>query len=144
MLHAHGVRHLLIGGWAVGYHGYPRNTADIDIWIAVDTANCEAVIRMLKEFIGAAPSPEEFFKRPYVLRMGVPPNRVEIITDIAGVDFDACFEKRVDATLDGVPVTLIGLDDLLANKKAAGRDKDITDAKQLEKYHELAKRRKTP
>lgn len=74
--------------------------------------------------------------------MGVPPNRVEILTDIAGVDFDTCFEKRVDTRLDDVPVTLIGLDDLLANKKAAGRDKDLTDAKQLEKYHELAKRKK--
>ena len=142
LLHAHGVKHLLIGGWAVGYHGYPRNTADIDIWIRVDEANCQAVIKMLKEFIGAAPSPEDFFRRPYVLRMGVPPNRVELLTDIAGVDFDHCFENRVTGIIDGVPVTLIGLNDLLINKKAAARDKDVSDAKQLEKYHNLVRQRR--
>jgi len=142
LLHAHGVRHLLIGGWAVGYHGYPRNTADIDIWIAVDQANCQAVTNMLKEFIGQAPSPADFFKRPYILRMGVPPNRVEILTDIAGVDFEHCFANRVSTTIDKVPVTLIGLTDLIANKKAAGRDKDISDAKQLQQLHKPEKRKK--
>jgi len=142
LLHAHGVKHLLVGGWAVGFHGYPRNTADIDIWIAVTPENCKAVTRMLKEFIGDAPSPDVFLDRRYILRMGVPPNRVEILTDIQGVEFDRCFENRVSATIDGMPVTLIGLQDLLANKRAAGRDKDLTDVRQLEKYHSLAKRKK--
>ncbi len=142
LLHAHGVRHLLIGGWAVGFHGFVRNTADIDIWIAVDPRNCSAVIEMLKEFIGTAPEPGEFAKRPFILRMGVVPNRVEILTDIAGVEFEACYTNRVESTLDGVPVTLIGLQDLLKNKHTAGRDKDLTDARTLEKYHRLGIKKK--
>ncbi len=142
MLHAHGVRHLLVGGWAVAHYGAPRNTKDIDIWIAVDPANFNAIIGMLKEFIGVAPSLEELEKRPLILRMGIPPNRVELITDISGVDFDACYQKRVQAVIDGEPVTLISFKHLLANKSAAGRDKDLMDVKQLKKHHSIAKRRK--
>lgn len=142
LLHAHGVRHLLIGGWAVGFHGYPRNTGDIDIWIAANGQNIVAVVEMLKEYIGAALKPEEFRKRPLVLRMGVVPNRVEILTDIAGVEFDACYANRVETTVDGVPATLIGLRDLLKNKRAAGRDKDLADVRTLEKYHQLERKKK--
>lgn len=138
LLHAHGVRYMLIGGWAVGFYGHPRNTADIDIWIAVDPKNFEAIIGMLKEFIGTAPTLDDFKKRPFQLRMGVPPNRVELITDISGVDFEQCFQHRVTGTMDGSPATLIGLEDLLKNKRAAGRDRDISDVKYLEKYHRLA------
>jgi hypothetical protein len=140
LLHAHGVKHLLIGGWAVGYHGYPRNTAGNDIWYAANPENAHAIVNMLRDFIGTAPTPEELLNRPLIFRMGNVPNRVELLTDIAGVDFEQCFMNRVNATLDDVPVTVIGLQDLLKNKRASGRDKDLIDAKQLEKYHRIAAR----
>ena len=142
LLHAHGVRYLLIGGWAVGFHGVPRNTADIDIWFSVDRENCEAIVKTLREFINAAPAADEMMVRPYQLRMGVPPNRVEFITDISGVEFEKCYKNSVRGTLDGAPAVLIGLKDLLTNKRAAGRDKDISDVKLLEKYHKLAKQKR--
>jgi hypothetical protein len=141
LLHAHGVKHLLIGGWAVAHYGHPRNTKDIDIWIAVDPANLDAVIQMMREFIGVAPSREDFEKRPLVLRMGVPPNRVELITDISGVEFDACYKNRVESLIDGEPVTLIGFQDLLSNKRASARDQDLIDVKRLEKFKALLKRK---
>lgn len=74
--------------------------------------------------------------------MGVPPNRVELLTDIAGVEFRSCYKNRVSAVIEGVPVTLIGLQDLLVNKRAAARDKDISDVKTLEQYHKITKRKK--
>jgi hypothetical protein len=95
LLHAHGVKYLLIGGWAVGYHGYPRNTGDLDIWLETDPKNASAAASMIKEFIGTAIPPEEFLKSPFVLRIGVYPNRVEILTGISGVTFDDCFSRRL-------------------------------------------------
>jgi hypothetical protein len=142
LLHVHGVKHLLVGGWAVAHYGAPRNTKDIDIWVTVDPANQAAIIRMMKEFIGVAPTPEELADRPFILRMGVPPNRVELITDISGVEFDACYKKRVQGIIDGEPVTLISFQDLIDNKKASGRDKDRMDVKQLQKLRSIEKRLK--
>lgn len=142
LLHAHGVKHLLVGGWAVAHYGAPRNTKDIDIWISVELKNLAALIRMMKEFIGVAPSTHQLSKRPFILRMGVPPNRVELITNISGVTFEACYENREHATIDGEPVTLIGFQDLIINKKAAGRDIDLMDVKQLGRIRAVAKRRK--
>jgi predicted nucleotidyltransferase len=142
LLRVHGVRYLLIGGWAVGFHGYPRNTADIDIWIAGDPENAKATAKMLHEFIGIAPPADDFLKVPVIVRMGNPPNRVEISTAISGVEFEGCYARRVEAVLQGVAVSLIGLKDLMTNKRASGRDKDITDAKALDRYHKIAGRKK--
>ena len=102
----------------------------------------QAVVRMLLEFIRAAPTADDMLKRPYLFRMGRPPNQIEFITDITGVEFDACFPRGVDGAIEGIPVRVIGLADLLTNKRAAGRDKDMMDAKMLTKYHKIAKGKK--
>lgn len=133
LLKEHNVRYLLIGGYAVGYHGYPRATADMDIWVAIHSDNANKLVEAIKKFGLDVPelTPELFLKEKQIIRMGVPPVMVEINTSISGVDFDACHAKRIVADFDGVAVDLISLDDLKTNKKAAGRSKDLTDLEKL-------------
>jgi predicted nucleotidyltransferase len=133
LLNAHQVEYLLIGGYAVGYHGYPRATADMDIWIATNPANADRIVAVLKEFGFDIPdlSPQLFLKEWQIVRLGVPPVRIEIATTISGVDFDDCFPQRVEDKLDGVKVNLISLNHLKLNKKAAGRHQDLADLENL-------------
>jgi predicted nucleotidyltransferase len=133
LLNAHQVEYLLIGGYAVGYHGYPRATADMDIWIANNPVNADRIVAALREFGFdlAELSPQLFLKEWQVIRLGVPPVRVEIATTISGVDFDDCFPQRVEDELDGVKVNLISLRHLKLNKKASGRHQDLADLENL-------------
>jgi len=133
LLNAHQVEYLLVGGYAVGFHGYPRATADMDIWIAVSPANADRIVAVLREFGFNPPdlSPELFLKKWQIIRMGVPPVRIEINTTISGVDFNDCFAKRVVAELDGVKTNLISLPHLKVNKTAAARHQDIADLEHL-------------
>jgi hypothetical protein len=122
-----------VGGYAVGAHGYPRATGDLDIWIARSRANAEALSRALQRFgFGAASvSPELFLRHGQVFRMGVAPLRIDLLTDATGVVFDACFARGAVQLIDGVEVRLIALDDLKANKRACGRNKDLNDLEHL-------------
>ena len=133
LLNAHSVEYLLIGGYAVNYHGYPRATADMDIWVAAQPANAERVVAALKEFGFDLPDlSAELFLRPWqIVRLGTPPVRIEIATTISGVDFSKCYSQRVEDTLDEVPVNLISLDHLKINKKASGRHQDQADLEHL-------------
>lgn len=133
LLNVHRVEYLLIGGYAVNYHGYPRATADMDIWVTVHPANAERVVAALKEFGFDLPdlSPDLFLRPWQIIRLGVPPVRIEIATTISGVDFAECYAERVEDTLDGIPVHLISLDHLKRNKKASGRHQDLADLEHL-------------
>ena len=133
LLNAHQVEYLLIGGYAVAYHGYPRATADMDIWIATHAQNTKKIVAALKEFGFDLPelSAELFQKEDQIIRMGVPPVRIEIATTISGVGFEECFAARVVDELDGVEVNIIDLAHLKINKKAAGRHKDLDDIENL-------------
>lgn len=133
LLKEHNVRYLLIGGYAVAYHGYPRATADMDIWVAIHPENANKLVAALKEFGFDLPelTPQLFLREKQIIRMGVPPVKLEICTSISGVEFNACYNARVVAELDGVEVNLIGLDDLKVNKKASGWLKDMTDLEKL-------------
>ncbi len=132
-LNAHGVEYLLIGGHAVAYHGYPRATADMDVWVAVNPSNARRLVRSLKAFGFDVPElePKLFLRRNRIIRMGIPPNRIEIQTGISGLEFRRVYGRRVVAQLDGVPVNLIPLEDLKKNKKASGRHKDLADLENL-------------
>jgi hypothetical protein len=132
-LSAHQVEYLLIGGYAVAYHGYPRATADMDIWIALHPQNAEKVVAALKAFGFDLPelSSALFLKEGQIIHMGVPPLRIEIATSISGVRFEECYAARVIAILDEVEVNLISLPHLKVNKKAAGRHKDLDDLENL-------------
>jgi hypothetical protein len=133
LLKDHQVEYLLIGGYAVGYHGYPRATADMDIWIAIHPQNAEKVVAVLREFGFDVPelSVELFLKENQIVRMGLPPVRLEIVTSISGVSFDECYQERLVETLDDVEVNLISLRHLKINKKASGRHKDLNDLENL-------------
>jgi hypothetical protein len=133
LLNAREVEYLLIGGYAVGYHGYPRATADMDIWVAMHAANADRIVAVLKEFGFELPelSPELFLKEWQIIRLGTPPVRIEIATTISGVNFSDCYARRVVDVLDGAQVNLISLNDLKANKKASGRHQDLADLEKL-------------
>ena len=133
LLNVNNVEYLLIGGYAVGYYGYPRATADMDIWIAMNPANADKIVASLKAFGFDPPdlSVNLFLKEKQIIRLGVPPVRIELATTISGVDFNDCFAKRVIAELDGVKTNLISLDYLKINKKASARHQDIADLEHL-------------
>jgi len=134
LLNSEKIDYLLVGGYAVGFHGYPRPTGDLDVWVAMEPANAAKLVASLKKFgFGSAGANAEMFLTPgRVVRMGVPPVRIEILSTVSGIDFTTCRARGVDATIDGVPVRLISRQDLIANKRAAGRDKDLNDLKHLE------------
>lgn len=133
LLNAHRVEYLLIGGYAVGYHGYPRATVDLDVWIARTPDNAQRTVAVLREFGFTDPvlTPELFLEQDRIVRMGVPPFRIEIATTISGVEFDPCYRSRIDAVIDDVPVPVIDLASLRRNKLAAGRNKDLDDLENL-------------
>jgi len=133
LLNAHSVSYLIIGGYAVGFHGHPRATADIDIWIPRDAETAQHAVSAIRDFGFDTPelTPELFLRPDQVIRLGVPPVRIEILTSIAGVEFEECASRAVDAVLGGVPVRIIALADLKRNKRAAGRHQDLADLEHL-------------
>lgn len=125
------VEYLLIGGYAVSYHGHPRATGDMDLWVSSDRGNIERTVDALGEF-GFAQATVAMFEREHpIVRMGVPPVRIEIMTSISGVTFEEAWKARIADTLDGVPVWIIDKASLIRNKQAAGRAKDRSDVDQL-------------
>jgi predicted nucleotidyltransferase len=144
LLNSHRIRYLLVGGYAVGYHGYPRPTADMDVWIAIDPENAKRMVDVFHEFGYRADDMTEdlFLAEEQITRMGVPPMRLEVFTTLSGVEFEGCFRRRVSGFIDGVPVKLVSLDDLLQNKQASGRLKDLTDIEQLKKTRTKGRKRK--
>jgi len=133
LLNSYEIEYLLVGGYAVGYHGYPRATGDMDVWIAVSETNAEKTAAAVREF--GMPSDQVtrdlFLDSNKVIRMGVPPVRIQVITGASGVDFSTCYGKRQRIEIDGIPVNFISLDDLKKNKQASGRHKDLEDLEHL-------------
>ena len=131
LLNSHKVEYLLVGGYAVGYYGYPRATADMDIWIHATPENAERLVNVLTEFGFSDISTEIFLKESQVIRMGVPPLRIEVLTSISGVNFSECYLERSTVSIDEIEISLISLEHLKANKKASGRYKDLDDLEHL-------------
>jgi len=133
LLRDHRVEYMVIGGWAVGLHGYPRATDDLDIWVAISSANANRIVRALLDFGFDSPdlSTDLFLNENRIIRMGVEPNRIELMTSISGVQFDQCYGERLETMLDNEPVSLINLRHLRVNKKASGRLKDLSDLEHL-------------
>jgi len=131
LLNSSEVQYLVIGGYAVNYYGFPRATADLDIWIAITQENARRLEQVLHLFGFREAAAALFLEERQMIRMGVPPVRLELLTSISGVEFAACYARRVAAELDGVSVPFIHLDDLKRNKQASGRLKDRLDLEQL-------------
>ncbi|HLC03111.1 MAG TPA: hypothetical protein VJK02_08750 [Anaerolineales bacterium] len=132
-LDAERVEYLLIGGYAVAFHGYPRTTEDMDIWVASNPENARRIVNALREFGFDLPelTPEMFLKPDSIVRLGVSPLRIDLATTISGVDFTQCYQARITESIDGTPVSFISLDHLKQNKKASGRHRDLDDLEHL-------------
>jgi hypothetical protein len=134
LLNSKQVEYLLIGGYAVGYYGYARATADMDIWVAINPDNATRVAEAIQEFLGypaEGATAALFLQENKVARMGLPPFRIEVLTTISGVDFAECYAQRTVEVFDDVPVNLISLRHLKINKKASGRLRDLNDLEHL-------------
>lgn len=133
LLNSANVEYLLVGGYAVGLYGYPRATGDMDIWVGATPENAAKVAAVLRRFGFAAESvgAEMFDKPDQVVRMGVPPICIDIITSASGVDFAACYAHRNTTVIDGIQANIIHFNDLKQNKKASGRNKDLDDLENL-------------
>jgi hypothetical protein len=134
LLNSKEIEYLVIGGYAVGFYGYPRSTGDMDIWIAIDEKNALKMVEALRQFGFALPDlkKEIFLEEKKVIRMGIPPMRLEILTSIDGVRFEACFKNRVVADFRNFKVNFISKNDLLLNKRASGRPQDLADFNKLQ------------
>lgn len=133
LLNANGVRYLLIGGYAVGFYGYPRATNDMDIFVAKDKENARLIIKTLTEF-GFSPdelSENLFTSEKSIVRMGVEPMKIEVVNFISGIEFEEAYKNKVIGEIDGTKISLISLQDLKTNKKASGRYKDLNDLENL-------------
>jgi hypothetical protein len=132
-LNARGVDYAIVGGFAVAYHGYPRYTGDIDFFVRQDRRNLTKVLEVLAAFgFPLSMKVTALLKPDVMVKIGEPPNRIDVLTSIDGVTFAAVWAGRVAGKLDGLPVAFIGRDELLANKRAANRLKDQADVAELE------------
>lgn len=136
------VRYLVVGAYAVGVHGHPRATKDLDIWVEASPDNAPKIIAALKAF--GAPvanlATGDFAKPGTGFMMGSPPRRIDILTEISGVRFAEAVPRAISASFDGVPARVIGFDDLIANKRAAARPQDAADVFALERIRRLRSR----
>lgn len=133
LLNSNRVEFLVVGGHAVAFHGHPRFTGDIDFLIAATPDNVERVLQVLTAFGFAALNitAADLLTPATVVQLGYPPNRIDLLTSISGVEFAGAWPARVPSELGGEPVNFIGFDDLLRNKRASGRAKDLADVEQL-------------
>jgi hypothetical protein len=134
------VEFLLVGAYAMAAHGYPRATVDIDIWVKRSRTNAAAIMRAIKHF--GAPlhglTAADLQKDNMVFQIGVAPRRIDIITSVSGLGFDQADASSVEVTIGGIPVRTPSIDDLIRNKRATGRTKDLADAEALEALRDSA------
>ena len=133
LLNNNQVNYLVIGGYAVAIHGHPRYTKDIDIWIEISEENSQKIIAALTEFgFGSLGLTAQDFQEPHqIIQLGYPPNRIDLITSPDGIDFQTCYDSKIEIMLDDIAVKFIDLDNLKKNKLASGRLQDLADLENL-------------
>ena len=134
LLNDNQVKYLVIGGYAVAVHGHPRYTKDIDIWIEISEENAQKLVTALTQFgFESLGLTSEDFQTPHqIIQLGYPPNRIDLITNPDGIDFQTCYDSKIEVTLNDVPVKFINLDNLKKNKLASGRLQDLADLEKLQ------------
>lgn len=134
ILNEYGVKYLIVGGYAVMYYSEPRFTKDLDIWIEPTTTNAAKIWQALAKF--GAPleqvSLADFYNKDLIYQIGVAPNRIDIMMDIPGVQFDAAWKNRIQGSYGEEPISIISLQDLIRSKEKSGRDRDLLDLKYLQ------------
>ena len=134
LLNENQVKYLVIGGYAVAIHGHPRYTKDIDIWIEISDDNANKLVTTLTQFgfdsLGV--TTQDFQTTNQIIQLGYPPNRIDLITNPDGIDFQTCYDSKIEVNLNDVPVKFINLDNLKKNKLASGRLQDLADLENLQ------------
>ena len=127
------VEYLLVGGYAVVFHGYVRFTGDIDFWINPTKKNALLILDVLEQFgFGSLDlTVDDFTHKDQIIQLGNPPYRIDLITSVSGLNFSECYPQRTSFEIDNVSIQTISLDDLKKNKKATGRFKDLNDLENL-------------
>ena len=135
LFNTHRVEYLVVGAYALAYHGVPRYTGDLDILVRPSSENAARVMESLKIFgFGEIGLTDEDFEKPdTVVQLGVPPVRIDIITSISGVSWNEAHGERVEGHYGELPVAFLGREQLIANKRASGRKKDLADLEALGK-----------
>ncbi len=130
---AHHVEYLIVGGYALAFHGAPRFTGDLDILVKRDAANAQRILTALGVFGFASVclTRSDFECPDQVVQLGVPPVRIDLITSITGVSWDEAWAGRTDGSYGNIPVSYIGREQFIANKRATGRAKDLADLEML-------------
>ena len=125
---------LLVGAYAMAVHGYPRSTMDIDLWIMPDPENSILVLQALEDF--GAPSDNltqsDLQKEGLIFQIGVAPRRIDIITSVDGLKFEEAFTNSQTIEIEGIPIQVLSIPDLIKNKRSTGRHKDLADVESLE------------
>ena len=133
LLNEHKVDYLVVGGYAVNFHGYPRYTKDIDFWIWMTPENIAHLIEAIKAFGFGSLNLEisDFLTPENIIQLGYEPYRIDLMVDVDGVDFQSCYERRIEAEMDGIEINFLSLQDLITAKLHAARIQDLADAEQL-------------
>jgi hypothetical protein len=133
LLNANKVKYLIVGGYAVGFHGYPRYTKDLDIWILVSEENAEYILAALNQFgFGSMDLKREDFLNPEnFIQLGYPPNRIDLVMSCDGLEFESSYQSKITIEADGIEINFIDLDNLRKNKLASGRPQDLADLDNL-------------
>jgi len=133
LLNSQGVEFIVVGGYCVAFHGVPRFTGDIDFFIRVSPGNAERLERVIQEFGFASTclTRHDFLRPGQIIQLGLPPNRIDLLTAIDGVSFQDAWASRVGANLEGTPVFMLSKDLLITNKQAANRPQDRADLERL-------------
>jgi len=134
LLNKNSVKYLVVGGYALAFHGFPRYTKDIDFWVWVNEENAKNLVKTLKEFGFSSLDlkKDDFLSPGYVVQLGQPPGRIDLLTSVTGLDFEECYESRVHIEIQGSEIDFIDLENFKKNKKAVGRHQDLADLENLE------------
>ncbi|HEY4966638.1 MAG TPA: nucleotidyltransferase [Puia sp.] len=136
LLNLHGVEYMVVGGYALAFHGKPRHTGDLDIWISISEKNAVRILRVLKEFGLSSMDfkKEDFLKPGYMSQIGYPPLRIDILNSIDGVEFKDAIQNMLRLEIDNdFTINYIGLNDFVKNKQASGRSQDLADIQEIQK-----------
>lgn len=133
LLNANGVKYLIVGGYAVGFHGYPRYTKDLDIWMLVSEENAAHVLAALGQFgFGSMGLTLDDFMNPEnFIQLGYPPNRIDLVMSCDGVEFESAYQSKITLEVEGLKINFIDLKNLRLNKLASGRPQDLADLDNL-------------
>lgn len=133
LLIKHKAEYLIVGGYAVGVHGHPRYTGDLDIWLNPTQENADRILACVNEFgfNSFGLKQDDFTRTGNIVQLGYPPLRIDLMTQIDGVTFNECYQNKIQVDIEGLLVNFIGYNDLIKNKKESGRLRDLDDIENL-------------